>query len=481
MQRAVIRGGDVLVGAPIDGRVEPADVVIEDGRIAAIAPDAGPVGEAEELDARGCFVIPGFVDTHHHLWQTTMRGICADWDLTDYYWCIRVNHAVVHGADDIYAGTYAGALDALGAGTTCTIDFSHCLNSPDHADEAVRAIKESGIRALWCYGFYAPPLEEPFFETPEDRFEDARRVREQHFAANGRVSMGVALNELGLVPFATTREEVELARELDVSITAHTAAVWHPERFPEVEWLDRAGLLGPNQVHSHCNTCSDGDFDLLRESGAAVSATPDTELQMGMGYPIVGRAWERGLLPSIGGDIQSNNRQDPFTQMRLALQAERLRRLQPIIENDGLEAVNGLPLSTREILHFATLGGATALGLGDVCGSIEPGKAADLVLLRHDQLHMRPVIDPIASIVLHAGQEDVDTVLVDGEVVKRGGRMVHRDIGAAISGIDQAAQRVGDRIAARGGWKPPMPDGLMAQVTASLRENMADAPEAVAR
>lgn len=472
MNRVVIRGGRVLVGAPIDGRVEAVDILIEDGRIAEIAPDL-TAAEAEELDAAGCFVLPGFVDTHHHLWQTTMRGLTADWNLTEYFWCIRRNHAVVHGPEDIYAGTYAGALAALDAGTTCTIDYSHCLITPAHADEAVRGFKDAGIRGVWCYGLYDPPADELAFENPQARARDVRRVRDQHFPANGLVRMGLALNELGLIPFEQTKDEVALASELDLFVTAHTNAVWRTESVEEITLLHRAGILHPNQLHSHCNTCTGGELDLMREHGAAVSSTPSTELQMGMGDPILGRARAHGLLPSLGIDIESNNRADHFTEMRLALQSERQRSLQPTIETEGLEAVEGIPLTTREILHYATLGGAVALGLGDICGSLETGKAADLILLRHDSLHMRPVVDPIASIVLHAGPDDVDTVLVNGEIVKRAGKLVHRDPVAAAHTIDAAYERVSDRIEQRGGWKPPMPDGFMTQVRMALDANIA--------
>jgi cytosine/adenosine deaminase-related metal-dependent hydrolase len=289
--------------------------------------------------------------------------------------------------------------------------------------------------------------------------------------------MGIALNELGLVPFEQTRAEVALAEELGVLLTAHTDAVLGVP-YQEVDVLHRAGLLGPRQVHSHCNACTDASLALLREHGASVSSTPSTELQMGMGSPIVLRARDAGLLPSLGSDIQSNNREDMFTEMRLGLQAERARSLQALSESEGLAglaSLDGLPLTTREILHYATLGGAEALGLGDVCGSIEVGKAADLVLIRNDSLHLRPIVDPIATIVLHAGPDDVDTVLVDGAVVKRDGRIVHRDVAAATRAIDAAYGRVADAVAQRGGWKPPIPEGMMDQLGTMLFANLGDA------
>ena len=145
---------------------------------------------------------------------------------------------------------------------------------------------------------------------------------------------------------------------------------------------------------------------------------------MGMGFPIFARALARGLRPSLGCDIVSNNRGDLFAQMRLGLQAERARANQPAL--DALAMPEELTLGVRDVLRFATLGGAEALGMDSLVGSIEPGKAADLILLRTDRLHMAPLNDPVAAVVLHAGPADVDTVLVGGEVVKESGRLGER-------------------------------------------------------
>ena len=160
MGRNLLVGCDVLVGDPGEGRVQRGDLLIEDGRIAAIGDEAV---DAERIDAAGTLVIPGFVDTHRHVWQTAIRGICADWTLLDYFLGVRVNSSGVFTPEDVYVGNYAGALEALDAGVTCLLDFSHCLNSPEHADEAVRGLRETGIRGTWAYGMYPVPLEQPAF------------------------------------------------------------------------------------------------------------------------------------------------------------------------------------------------------------------------------------------------------------------------------------------------------------------------------
>ena len=462
----------MLAGDPGRGSFELADVVVEDGRIAAVA--AGPAPpDARVIDADGMLVLPGFVDTHRHTWQTAMRGICADWTLLDYFRGIRLQISTAIGPEDVYAGNVVGALEALDSGVTTLLDFSHCLNSPDHADEAVRGLRDAGVRGIWAYGMFPVPLEDPSFAAPEDRLADARRVRERHFSAPGLLDMGVALTELGLVPWDVTCAEVALARELDAMVTAHIGSVTSAQRPPEVELLHGAGLLDHRQVHVHCNACSDRELDLLADAGASVSLTPETELQMGMGFPIFARALARGLAPSLGCDIVSNNRGDLFAQMRLGLQAERARSNQESL--DALEMPQDLTLDVRDVLRFATLGGAEALGLGSVCGSIEPGKAADLVLLRAGGLHMAPLNDPVAAVVLHAGPADVDTVLVGGAVVKQEGVLTGgRDAGARAL-VQASRERIVAALEPRGGLLPPAPEGWFEVTTQVMAQNLAGA------
>jgi cytosine/adenosine deaminase-related metal-dependent hydrolase len=468
--RRLVRGGQVLVGDPGDGRFERADVVVEDGRVAAIGPDA-VVADAQVVDAGDSLVLPGFVDTHRHTWQTAMRGVCADWTLLDYFRGIRLQVSTVLTAEDVYAGNFVGALEALDAGVTTLLDFSHCINSPEHADEAVRGLRDAGVRGIWAYGMFPVPLEDPAFATAEERLADARRVRERHFPASGDLlDLGVALTELGLVPFDVTRAEVALARELDVMVTAHTGTVTSSRRPPEVELLHSAGLLDGRQVHVHCNACSNRELDLLADAGASVSLTPETELQMGMGFPIFARALERGLVPSLGCDIVSNNSGDLFAQMRLGVQAERARANQAAL--DGLEMPQELALGVRDVLRFATLGGAEALGLGSVTGSLEPGKAADLILLRSDRLHMAPLNDPVAAVVLHAGPADVETVLVEGEIVKQGGELpgARAEQGRAL--IQRSRERIMAALEPRGGLLPPAPEGWFEVTTQVMEQNL---------
>jgi len=464
--RALITDGVVLTGPPLTGQFRTADVLIEDGTITAIAPDlAGTHGagvDAEVIDAHGMFVLPGFVDTHAHLWESTMRGLTADWDLLQFVWGIRFNHAGLHTPDDLYAGAHAGALALLDAGTTTVLDHVHCLPTPAHVDQSLQAVSDAGLRSVWCYGLNDLPSTTPAFSNQKQRELDVRRVRAA-LPTGGRITFGLAPNDITSVPWDATRAEFLLGRDLDVLVTAHLHSVWGPGRAPEVEWLAHDGLLNARQVFSHATAISDLELSLLAGTGAAISSTPDSELQMGLGFPVFARAATLGIPVGLGSDLQANNSPDAFTQMRLARQAENGRQQQRLLDGPGTSGLSGVPVSVRQVLHAATLGGATALGLDGVTGSLEPGKTADLVLLRNDRIGQRPVVDPFATIVMHSGAGDVDTVLVAGEVLKRAGTLV-ADTRRASGLVEASWEALAARMRDRGGATPARPAGMLEQL-----------------
>jgi 5-methylthioadenosine/S-adenosylhomocysteine deaminase len=470
-ERLLIEHGCVITLDPALGDFERADVLVEDGRIAAVATDL-EVSDAERIDAAGMIVMPGFVDTHRHTWQTALRGICADWTLLDYFRGIRLHISTVYQPEDIYAGNYVGALEALDAGVTTVLDFSHCNNSPVHADEAVRGLRDAGLRGTFAYGFYPVPLAEPHFADHGARIADAQRVRSEHFSGSGGLlDMGVALTEIGLVPLAATRDEIETARELDVLVTAHIGTV-SDSRWPhEIELLHSEGLLDARQVHVHCNACSDAELALIADAGAAVSVTPETELQMGMGFPITGRALANGIKCGLGCDIVSLEAGDVLTQARIALQAQRALDNQALIERG--DVVDRLALSARDALELATIGGASALGLDAEIGTLTPGKAADLIAFETDGLNQAPRGDPVSAVLLHARASDVDTVIVGGRVVKRDGHLC-ADTSAARALIEASRDRVVGAAEARGGLLLDLPEGWFEGVLAAVTENVAE-------
>ncbi len=443
-RRTVLRGGYVLTFDSELGELPSGDVLIEDDRIVAVARALG-AGDAEVVDVRGHVVMPGFVDTHRHTRQTAFRGVAADWTHEQYVRAIRLKISPACGPEDLYAGTLLGALEALDAGVTTLLDFCHSIATPDHADEALRGLRQAGCRAVFAYGYHAVASPKNGFADNAARLADARRIRAQQLASDdGLVRMGVAFAELGLVPFEESMAQVRSAREMGVPAALHTGGVWGSPVSQGLRELDHHGLLGPEQVHIHCNSLTPRDLRRLADHDCKISSSPETEMQMGMGHPIIGRAIDAGIRPSLSCDTTSCNSGDLFGQMRIALQAERCRH------NDGYNGRHEMPpalrFGVRDALRWATVNGAHALGMESRIGTLTPGKQADVVVIGGRRLNVSPMADPVGCLVAQATAANVEHVLVAGRFAKRNGRMVSADVDRAIELARESADRILRRI-----------------------------------
>ncbi|HEX4563779.1 MAG TPA: amidohydrolase family protein [Solirubrobacteraceae bacterium] len=472
--KLLIKGGYVLTMDPAIGELERGDVLVEDGRIAQVA--ANIDADAAVIDASGDVVMPGFVDTHRHTWQTALRAICADWSLMEYFRGIRQTISPRYAPEDVFAGNYVGALEALNAGVTTILDFSHCMNSPWHADAALEGLREAGIRAVFGYGYFPAPSEQAGFGEHVERIEDARRIRRELLSSDDAlVTMGIALTEVGLLPFELTKAEIESARELDALVVTHTGCTWGGSITGGVRELAMHGLLDSEQVHVHCNCLDDGEFDLLADAGAKVSMSPETELNMGMGHPVVEQCVRRGMKPTLSCDVISLNSGDMFAQMRL------ITAFQRCMENDPVNAAGEMPerlaLRARDVIAWATTNGAEALGLGSRTGSLTPGKRADVIVVGGASPNMTPRGEAAGSIVFHANPGDVRHVLVEGTVVKRDGELVGVDSSRVRALAEESRERVLSSVLAHGPLLPdPVPD-FAAQLDAFGKANIARAHE----
>jgi 5-methylthioadenosine/S-adenosylhomocysteine deaminase len=423
-ERTVIRGGTVLTMDASIGDLAAGDVLIEDDKITAVEADLGADVDAEVIDATGRIVIPGFVDTHRHTWEAAIRGCAPNATLDDYFVEVLDTFAPLYRPEDVHASNVAGSLECLNAGITTLVDWSHINNTPDHPDAAVTALQETGIRSLYAYGSANTSLADYWFDSsiaiPGD---DVRRIRETHFASDqGRLTMGLATRGPGFCQDDVVRSEWELARELDLPITVHVAMGRLAGRFGMVKQLSDLGLLGPDTTYVHCCHFSDEEWRLVKDSGGTVSIAPQVELQMGHGWPPTLKAIEYGLRPSLSIDVVTTVPGDMFTQMRAAFAADRAR-----VHEGAYEPNEQVPkdcLTAEQMLRAATLDGAHVAGLEDRTGSLTPGKQADVVIVDATSLAVAPVIDPVAAVVLSADVSNVETVIVDGEVRKRDGKLL---------------------------------------------------------
>ncbi|WP_165553518.1 amidohydrolase family protein [Kribbella capetownensis] len=406
--RLLLRGGVVIDTEP-EVVARRADVLIEDGRIAAVGPDliVDP-SDLEVIDASERIVLPGFVDTHRHLWQTALRGVTVDDDLGTYFDRVLGSYGSKFRPEDVAAGNLMGALECLDAGITTVQDYSHVQTSPAHADAALDALERSGIRAVFGYG--PSPLGGGAVDADE-----MRRIME---CRSDRIGLAVAAIGPSFTAFETVRADWELADSLGLPVVVHISS---SSQIPDpITRLRDAGLLRPNTLYVHGNLLPDSELKLIAESGASVSATPTVEARMEMGEPLAGRLRAAGVNVSLGIDVVTSAGGSMFTEMHELL------------------ALGYKTFTAADVLRIATVGGARALGLTDV-GSLAVGNRADLVLLRHTDINLAGGLrNPIATVVTAAHPGNVDTVLVGGTPVKRDGKLISTSLPAAYEALAES-------------------------------------------
>jgi cytosine/adenosine deaminase-related metal-dependent hydrolase len=429
-KKTLLTGGTVVSMDPAVGDLERGDVLIEDGVIVEVA-ERVDAPDAEVIDATDRIVLPGFVDNHRHSWQTAFRGVGADWTFPE--WALAMHGTVKphYWPEDVYAGTLLGRLEALHSGVTTMLDWYHVAQTHAHEDAAVAALRDAPGRSIFCLG--------AGWGTPDSVDADIRRVRADltgdGLSGDGLVTMAFGLRGPEATGMDTVARELKLAAELGLRTSLHIEAAG------TVTDLHEHGLLRDTTTFVHANGISDEELRMLADAGASLSISPDVELKMGFGSPVTGRALAAGLRPTLSIDDVPSVGGDMFSTMRTAFAVQR-----------GLDG----GLRSRDLLEFATVDAARSCGLDTRTGSLTPGKDADLVLLRTDDLTVFPVTDPVGTLVSAGHPGLVDTVLVAGRVVKRDGVLVGVDLPALRARL--LASR--DRIAAAAGipldgtWRP---------------------------
>lgn len=406
------------------------DVLIEDGQVVEVGHPL-PGTDAEVIEADGLVAIPGLIDTHRHTWQSVLRNSLPDDDLPTYLRTILDTFAPHYRPEDVYAGNLIGAVGAINAGVTTLLDWSHIMNTPEHADAAVHALTTARIRAVFAHGAPNSPHHEWWGENERFHPDDIVRVRNQYFSSDDQLlTMAMALRGPEFTVMNVTKHDVELARRIGLPITVHVGCGGLGPKYRAVAEMNRLGLLGPDITFVHCTTSSDDELKMIVDAGASVSIAPAIEAQMGHGDPPFNRFADLGVRPSLSLDVETSTAGDMFTQMRAAYQTSRMIAHKRVRDGQPAEF-----LKTRDILELATLEGARTLGLADRIGSISVGKRADIVLLDLNTINVAPVNDVVGAVVLSADTSNVHTVLIDGTVVKSQGHLNDLDLVAAMNSI----------------------------------------------
>ncbi|MBB1250934.1 amidohydrolase family protein [Rhizobium sp. G21] len=408
--RTLFKGGTIITMDRAISAPPVGDVLVENGRIVAIGANL-QVTDAEVVDAAGSIVMPGLIDAHHHMWLGVMRRMMPDVDdLFAYIDVVAETLGSHYRPLDMYLSTKLTALACLDAGITTVIDACHSSRSPEHTDAALDALDDSGIRALHMVGA-AMDKKASSAHIPGD----LKRLADNWNQGDGLVRVGL----FGQFNIDWWRA----ARVLDMRILTEfigDLAKLGPE-------FDEPGLLGTHNIFNHCTRVPKETWKRLAAAGVNVTVNPRSDALFG--FDDEGFAWQRaidhGLTPALGIDLDTAFGSDMFGEMHALFSqqrsAMRYRRFR------GEENVPA-PISVQAVLEAATINGVRAAGLEDRIGTLAVGREADLIMVRTDDVAVFPVTDPVGTIVQAVERANVDTVMVAGEIRKRGGKLVGVDL-----------------------------------------------------
>lgn len=417
--RTLISNGTVVSMDPAVGTLRAGSVLIEGDRIAEVAGEID-AGDCDVIDATGQIVLPGLIDAHRHLWYAPVRGDTMDGVFKDLVTGLYPKVAAEFTPEDLYNANRAGIAVALNAGITTVFDWCHVLNSGEHAAAAVRAHLDMPARAVFGYG---ASMRRKLSELGDgaghdDSWAPARALRQTTLADDhGRITMALAIQGPDVSSIDVVAADVGVARELGVPVSMHIGTGGVAKL--GIRALADAGLLDASMQFVHCCYSTDDELRLVAEAGAQVVVCPSCELMMGTGLPPTARARAAGLRPAFGSDAVLASSSDLFEEARMGLAATRLRGLEEIIRGRGpLTSSAELGMTSMDALRAITIDAAAACGLDREIGSLAPGKKADLITLRASDPNLWPANRVVQTLVGSANGGNVETVIVDGQVVR---------------------------------------------------------------
>ncbi len=422
-RRTLIRGGHVMSMDPSVGDFEGGDVLLEGDRIVEVGQSID-APDAEVIDAEGRIVMPGFVDTHHHQFETSLRSYLPNGIMfpdptrpgaRNYLDDILGKFSKAFRPEDVYIAELFGGLSQLDAGVTTVLDVSQIHHSPEHSDAVIEGMKAAGRRGVFGYfEGYGPDVQYP---------QDARRIRDEHFASDDQL-LTMLMGGEAYLPGVDPLELWNLGKELDLMIGLHVVGSLGMQ-----ETMDK---LIPHYTDKHLfihmTGMSDAAWNRAQEVGAHISLSVPIEMQMRHGMPPIQKALDMNMQPSLSVDVECTMSADFFTQMRGAMTLQRALANQQALEQ-GPENAPAL-LSSRDVLEMATINGAKGLKLDHKTGSLTPGKQADVILLSADALNVAPLNNVPGAVVTLMDRSNVETVMVAGQIRKWQGAMVGHDIAA---------------------------------------------------
>ena len=423
----VIRGATVLSIDAAIGDFARGDVHVRDGAIVAVAQEiAAPA--ASVIDARGMICLPGFVDTHVHLWTSALRAVISMDDPKFGYFPVTNRLGPHYTPEDSYRNARIGLAEALSAGATTVHNWAHNVRSPAHADAEMRGMRDMGLRGRFSYG----PAQGMPNDQPMD-LEGLAKIKREWMPNDGMLTLGINSRNVGAdpnplrgnIPLDIVKQEWGAARALGLPITLHTSGP------SPVTYLNDAGLLGPDVQLVHPLLTTAEERRIMKERGVTYSTSPVGEARRPASAGLIQFAelLEAGVKVSLSTDNASSYSFDYFASMRMLYALHQHRVGQRV------------PLTAQRLVQLATLDGAVDLGIAERTGSLTPGKRADIILVRTGDINIAPAGAPYEALVSFAQPRNVDTVIADGRILLRAGRFTALDHAAVLR---EAAESVAD-------------------------------------
>jgi len=402
-RRVLLKGGTIISMDASVGNFAKGDLLIEGKNILTVGPSIQAA--AQHIDATGMILIPGFADPHRHSWEGQLRGLNPNAvTITDYNAYTHQGFGPFYRPHDMYVGNLVTALGCIDAGITCIIDNSHNSRTSAHSDAAIQALFDSGIRGVHASGA-------PQFGTWDQQWpEDLTRIQQTYFSSDDQL---VTLRMFSGVIAPNWR----FAKQLGLWITTEGGG---GSQLPVVAAL---GLLDNHHTFNHMGNTPDLNWQLIRDAGATVNVCPRSDPQYGLaeGIPALQGALDHGMRPGLSVDNETSYSTDMFTEMRVAFFFQRGVRRNGIFK--GLPNPPA-PVKVQDILEFATVRGVENAGLLRKVGTLTPGKEADIVLIRAEDLNTMPIANAFDTVVQQAHAGNVDTVFIGGQVRKWRGKLV---------------------------------------------------------
>lgn len=422
-RRYIIRGGHVMSMDPNVGDFAPGDVLVEGKKIVAVGPHIPAAGTV--IDARGKIVMPGFIDTHHHQFETALRSFLADGLLfndgkphgaINYFDYILGRFAPVYRPQDVYINELFGGLSQIDAGVTTVHDISQIHHSPQHSDAAIKGLADAGRRSV--FGYFESAGNVPGNQYPGD----AARIKAQYFNSDDQLLSMTMGGEIYLPGFASAWA---IGRQLGLQVVAHIVGSFGMG--PTFDALAASNQFGPDNLFIHMTGMSDMSWQKVKDAGAGVSLAVPIEMNMRHGMPPILKTLSLGIQPSLSVDVECTLTADMFTQMRTTMALQRAFVNQMALEQNNPPTLPEL-LTTRDVLRFATMEGARDLRLDRKTGSLTPGKEADIILLDAEAINVAPLNVVPGAVVSLMERSNVETVIVAGKVRKWKGRLLDVDL-----------------------------------------------------